>query len=101
MIDRTKLEPVLIGYQTYFPKYWPHGEDFKWEAVQHFHTYWDIDAADFGAMFKEATAKVSSLLDTGYAYPRTMILNFAAADSKQLVQCSATCLMKPTTFPSA
>ena len=80
MIDLAKLEPVLSGYQTYFPKHWPHVEDFKWEAAQHFHDHWKIDAADFGEMFKEATAKVFSLLDTGYAYPRAMILNFAAAD---------------------
>ena len=48
MIDLAKLEPVLGGYQTYFPKHWPHVEDFKWEAAQHFHDHWNIDAADFG-----------------------------------------------------
>ena len=53
MIDLAKLEPVLGGYQTYFPKHWPHVEDFKWEAAQHFHDHWNIDAADFGEMFKE------------------------------------------------
>lgn len=92
MIDLTKLEPVLSGYQTYFPKYWPRGEDFKWEAAQHFHDHWNIDAADFGEMFKEATAKVFALLDTGYAYPRAMILNFAAAD------CEATRAMFRSLF---
>ena len=92
MIDLAKLEPVLSGYQTYFPKHWPHGEDFKWEAVQHFHDYWNIDAVDFGEMFKEATAKVSSLLDTGYAFPRAMILNFATAD------CEATRTMFRSLF---
>ena len=92
MIDLTKLEPVLSGYQTYFPKHWPRGEDFKWEAAQHFHGHWNIDAADFGEMFKEATAKVFALLDTGYAYPRAMILNFAAAD------CEATRAMFRSLF---
>jgi 5-methylcytosine-specific restriction protein B len=92
MIDHAKLEPVLRGYQTYFPKYWPHGEDFKWEAAQQFHDHWDINAADFGEMFKAATAKVFSLLDTGYAYPRAMILNFAAAD------CEATRAMFRSLF---
>ena len=92
MIDHAKLEPVLRGYQTYFPKYWPHGEDFKWEAAQQFYDHWDINAADFGEMFKEATAKVFSLLDTGYAYPRAMILNFAAAD------CEATRAMFRSLF---
>ena len=80
MINFDKLKPVLAGYLTYFPKYFPHGEDFKWEAVQHFRNHWDLNAQDFGAMFKEATSKVDALLDTGYAYPRAMILNFAAAD---------------------
>ena len=92
MIDLAKLEPVLSGYQTYFPKHWPRGEDFKWEAAQHFHDHWNIDAADFGEMFKEATAKVFALLDTGYAYPRAMILNFAAAD------CEATRAMFRSLF---
>ena len=92
MIDLTKLEPVLSGYQTYFPKYWPRGEDFKWEAAQHFHDHWNINAADFGEMFKESTAKVASLLNTGYAFPRAMILNFAAAD------CEATRAMFRSLF---
>ena len=92
MIDHAKLEPVLNGYQTYFSQHWLHGEDFKWEAAQHFHDHWKIDAADFGEMFKEATAKVFSLLDTGYAYPRAMILNFAAVD------CEATRAMFRSLF---
>ena len=92
MIDHAKLEPVLSGYQTYFSQHWLHGEDFKWEAAQHFHDHWKIDAADFGEMFKEATAKVFSLLDTGYAYPRAMILNFAAVD------CEATRAMFRSLF---
>ena len=51
MIDLAKLEPVLNGYQTYFPKHWPRGEDFKWEAAQHFHDHWNIDAIDFETEF--------------------------------------------------
>lgn len=92
MIDHAKLEPVLRGYQAYFSQHWLHGEDFKWEAAQQFHDHWNIDAADFGGMFKEATAKVFSLLDTGYAYPRAMILDFAAAD------CEATRAMFRSLF---
>lgn len=81
MIDHAKLEPILAGYQAYFPKYW-HDECFKWQAVQHFQKHWNIDAADFGAMFKEATAQVFGLLDTGYAYPRAVIMDFSNADSE-------------------
>lgn len=85
MIDLSKLEPVLAGYQAYFPKCWQ-DECFKWQAVQHFQKHWNIEAADFGAMFKDATAQVFGLLDTGYAYPRAMILEFAKADSESTRQ---------------
>lgn len=85
MIDLAKLEPVLAGYQAYFPRHWK-DECFKWQAVQHFQKHWDIDAGDFGAMFKEATAQVFGLLDTGYAYPRAMILEFAKADPESTRQ---------------
>lgn len=82
MIDLTKLAPVLTGYQTYFQKHWLHDEDYTWAAIQHFQTHWDIDAADFGAMFKKATDKTYNLLAAGYFYPRAMIVEFAKADTE-------------------
>ncbi|MBR0157440.1 MAG: EVE domain-containing protein [Clostridia bacterium] len=81
MIDLNKLAPVLEGYKKYFPEHCK-DELYKWEAVKHFQDNWNIDAENFGDMFKEATAKTYNLLASGYAYPRAMILEFANADGK-------------------
>ena len=78
MIDTGKLRQVLEGYKAYFPSHWD-DEKYKWEAVKHFQDHWNIEAEDFGAMFKEATDKTYNLLASGYAYPRRMIQIFAEA----------------------
>ena len=83
MISLEKLKTVLEGYKEYFPLHFNNEkfkEIYKWEAVQHFQKHWDIEAENFGQMFKEATRRTSSLLSSGYAYPRDMIINFAKAD---------------------
>lgn len=81
MIDLKKLTPVLEGYKTYFPGHWD-GEKYKWEAVKHFQDHWDIDAENFGEMFRKATEKTYNLLASGYSYPRATIVNFAQADEE-------------------
>ncbi len=81
MINIEKLKPVLEGYKLYFPTH-IQGEKYKWEAVRHFQTYWDIDAPNFGDMFKIATDKTYNLLVAGYSYPRGMITSFAKADDE-------------------
>lgn len=81
MIDLEKLNPILEGYKAYFPSHWD-DEKYKWEAVKHFRDHWDMDAENFGDMFKQATDKTFNLLASGYAYPRGMIINFAKADDE-------------------
>lgn len=79
MINPNKIVSVIEGYKQYFPEHWE-DEKYKWEAVKHFQDNWDIEAENFGAMFKKATDKTFNLLASGYAYPRGMILEFAKAD---------------------
>lgn len=79
MINPNKIVSVIEGYKQYFPEHWE-DEKYKWEAVKHFQDNWDIEAKNFGTMFKKATDKTSNLLASGYAYPRGMILEFAKAD---------------------
>ena len=79
MINLEKFAPILSGYKTYLPSHWD-DEKYKWEAVKHFQTYWNLEADDFGEMFKKATERTFNLLASGYAYPRQMICNFAKAD---------------------
>ena len=59
MIDLEKLNPILEGYKLYFPSHWD-DEKYKWEAIKHFQDHWNIDAKDFGEMFKQATDKRDS-----------------------------------------
>lgn len=84
MIDYEKLKPILEGYKEYFPVNFEgeNNEKYKWEAVKHFQNHWNIDAENFGDMFKIATDKTFNLLASGYAYPRGMITNFAKADDE-------------------
>lgn len=79
MIDAQKTVGIIESYKQYFPEHWE-DEKYKWEAVKHFQDNWDIEAENFGAMFKKATDKTFNLLASGYAYPRGMILEFAKAD---------------------
>lgn len=85
MINRKKLNLVLDGYKADFPSRW-NGERYKWEAVQHFQDCWNPEAENFGAMFKRATEKTDNLLASGYAYPRTMIINFAKEEDEAVRQ---------------
>lgn len=85
MINLEKLKRVLEGYKAYFPGHWK-DERYKWEAISHFQRYWNLEAENFGEMFKQATEKTGNLLASGYAYPRTMILNFAKADDEAVRQ---------------
>ncbi len=72
-------EQLLERYKKELPKYWE-DEKYKWEAVKHFQDNWNIDAADFGEMFIEATKKHYNLLGSGMYYPQAMIQEFAALD---------------------
>jgi len=82
MIDYEQLKPILEGYKKDFILHFngENNEKYKWEAVKWFQDHWDIDAEDFGSMFKLATDKTANLLASGYAYPKGMIQAFAGAD---------------------
>ena len=90
MINKDKLAQVLAAYRQNFHRPNPeignktHWEDeqYKWIAVKHFREHWDIEAADFAAMFKEATAKTFNLLVSQSSYPGPMIVKFAKADQE-------------------
>lgn len=79
MINYNKLDDIIAAYKEYFPTHWKN-EKYKWIAVKHFQDNWDIEAENFGTMFKKAIDKTFNLLASGYAYPRGMILGFAKAD---------------------
>lgn len=79
MINTEKLKSILRAYKGTFLKYW-NNEKYKWEAIQQFQTHWNIDAENFGDMFKLATEKADNLLMSRNNFPKFMIIDFAKAD---------------------
>lgn len=90
MINAEKMSHVLAAYRQAFHTPDPDNynltgwqkEQYKWIAVKHFQEHWDIDAPDFVAMFKKATAKTGNLLSSMNYFPRNMIVDLANADEE-------------------
>lgn len=79
MIDRKKLDEVIVAYKEYFPKHWK-DERYKWEAIKHFQEHWDINADDFKSMLEISLDKTYNLLTSGYFYAKGMVVGFAEED---------------------
>jgi hypothetical protein len=80
MINQQLLNVVLMAYKSHFLARWE-SEKFKWEAIQHFQTHWDINAPDFAEMFALATKKTNTLLTSMNYFPRRMIYRYAQHDA--------------------
>ena len=80
-VSDDEITPLSL-YKQDLPHFWGI-EKYKWEAVQRFQEKWDIEAEDFGTMFKEATAKHDNLLASMNYYPSGMIQAFATYDKER------------------
>ena len=80
-VQKEKPTPLSL-YKEDLPKRWE-DEMYKWEAVEQFQRTWDIDAGDFGEMFKIATSKHGNLLASINYFPIEMILQFAEVDRER------------------
>lgn len=79
MINQEAFQEYLAKYKKAFLKNWK-GEKYKWEAVKHFQSHWDLEAVDFADMLSKALAKTFNLLASGFFYPKAMLVEFAQAD---------------------
>lgn len=78
MLNKVRLEEVLVPYkQNFVQKWWPN-ERFKWEAVKCFQDNWDVNAPNFLEMLKCSFARSSNLLTSANFFPYGMIQDFAA-----------------------
>jgi hypothetical protein len=59
-----------------------HREIYKWAAVSNFQKYWDIDAPDFGKMFKRALSESEDLVDDDLTKPSAGIEYLCAKDEE-------------------
>lgn len=70
-MDTSRLQKVFDSYLEKYDVFnnAEHHEIYKWAAVSHFQRYWDLDAENFGEMFKTAFEEADSLIDTGASQP--------------------------------
>ena len=81
--DSNEAKPTPLSlYKQDLHSFWG-DEKYKWEAVKQFQDNWDIDAENFGEMFKVATSKHVNLLASMNYFPVGMILNFAEYDQER------------------
>ena len=51
-----------------------HDEFYKWRAVNHFQRHWDLEADDFGEMFKQAMGQSFNLINNSIVQPTNGIV---------------------------
>lgn len=73
MFDRQIFQDILSQYKKDFPGQWWTDEKYKWEMVQWFQQYWDIEAEDFAAMLTKAMKKTDNLLASRGRFPLQML----------------------------
>ena len=70
-MDTTRLQKI---FDSYLDKYdvinsAEHHEIYKWSAASGFQKYWDLDAADFGEMFKAAMEDAENIVSEASYQP--------------------------------
>jgi len=70
-VDNERLQKVLENYSEKFESFNSdeNHEIYKWTAVSRFQKYWDLDAENFGAMFKNAMGGDESLISESSYQP--------------------------------
>ena len=77
MINRDKLNEVLVDYkEDFIPKHWEE-ESYKWEAIKGFTDNWDIHAENFPDMLYNSLKPADNLLVSVNYFPRKMIRELA------------------------
>ncbi len=96
MIDDNELDKLLLKYKESFPTRFKEDEGYKWQAVAWFQKYWNLDAEDFGEMFKIATEKTFNLLASNHYFPKAMIGEFIKSAGIEVVRKMFTILFDET-----
>lgn len=70
-MDTNRLQKIFDSYVEKYDTFnnTEHHELYKWAAVSHFQKYWDLDAENFGEMFKTSFEESESLIDASASQP--------------------------------
>lgn len=75
-MNQHTVENYIQLYKTHFKRI-DSDELYKWQAIKHFQTHWDINASDFASMLKLSLKKTVNLLSSGNYLARRMIIMVA------------------------
>jgi len=75
-MNTDNLNLILRNYIDRFDQL-DQGETYKWVAVQHFQKNWNIDADDFGSMFKNAVQATYNMISNSRVQPTSGIVELA------------------------
>jgi len=70
MVNRARLQEILIQYKQDLAGWQWKNEKFKWEAVKCFQDNWDVNAQDFTEMLTRSLDKTANLLASANNFPR-------------------------------
>ncbi len=79
IFNQENFSDALAAYKRNFTQTHWDDERYKWEAIKHFQTHWDIGADDFPGMLRAALEKTYNLLASANNFPRDMLLRLASA----------------------
>lgn len=82
-MNQEKLTETINAYKSDFSRI-DSEERYKWEAIKHYKDNWNIDAEDFGNMFKIAFDLSANLLASRNYFPRRMIKHFSEIDAESV-----------------
>ncbi len=77
------IQETVQYYKQGIDQFWEE-EKYKWEAVQHYKTHWDIEATDFAEMIENALKLSANLLAGGMYYASKMICAFARFNPEKM-----------------
>ena len=75
-MHKDNLNLILQNYIDRFDQL-DQGETYKWVAVQHFQKNWNIDADDFGTMFKNSVVATYNMISNSRVQPTSGIIELA------------------------
>ena len=86
-MDSIRLQQLFDNYAEKFESFnnSEHRETYKWSAVSHFQKYWDLDADNFGAMFKTAFEDSVNQIDVPSFQPVGGVL-FLCKQNKEMME---------------
>lgn len=75
-MNRDNLSIIIGNYINHFETI-KEGETYKWMAIQHFQSHWNIEADDFGDMFKNSVSATINMINNRFVSPTAGIIELA------------------------